>query len=85
MDKFDRIMTNALVKKRWRNIGNFCNRKTHPSYFPYRRYRRGKSRCLYCGAKLGKVKCVMQSSQEMLIDNIFTSSPLLDLLKQQHG
>ncbi|KKL20110.1 hypothetical protein LCGC14_2458740 [marine sediment metagenome] len=60
MKKIDRMYVNAFTKRRWRNVGDFCNRERHPMFFPYRRYRRGKNRCDYCGAKIGKIKCVYE-------------------------
>ncbi len=78
-------MSNIFTKKHWHNEGQFCNRKHHPDKitFKYRRYRRGKNRCSYCGAKIGKIKCRRYSYKEELTDNLFTSSPLLDLLKRK--
>ena len=65
------IFCNAFYNKHWHNDGNFCNRKTHPILFSYRKYKRGKDRCNVCGAKIGKVKCVMESNSERLSDNLF--------------
>lgn len=79
--RLNELYNNALYKKRWRNIGQFCNRKTHPFVTGYRRYRRGKNRCKYCGAKIGKVKCRYKSAREMIVDNIFSSNPIFDMLK----
>lgn len=83
--KLSSLYTRALVKKRWHNVGEFCNRKRHPILFHYRRYRRGKNRCKYCGAKVGKIKCVYRSAQELLVDNLWGSTPIMDILKRRGG
>lgn len=79
--KLGNLYYNAYSKKRWHNIGDYCNRKRHPMSFPYHRYRRGKNRCAYCGGKIGKIRCVYKSSREILVDNIFTETPMLSLLR----
>ena len=85
MKKIDRMYVNAFTKRRWRNVGDFCNRERHPMFFPYRRYRRGKNRCDYCGAKIGKIKCVYESARDMLVRDVFSSNPMLDMLKEKEG
>lgn len=79
------LLSNYFNKKHWRNVSDYCNGKTHPSYFPYRRYKRGKNRCGYCGAKLGKVKCEMKTGIEMIQDNIFHSNLLVNILNNRGG
>ena len=75
---FDRAYTGRF----WRNYSNFCSRKTHPHHVNYQRYRRGKNRCLGCGAKIGKIKCIRQASYEVLVDNIFTTNSIFDMLRK---
>ena len=82
-DVLNKISNDAYNKKLWRNEGQYCNTKTHPIIFQYRRYKRGKNRCNYCGAKLGKIKCKRLSNSEMLGDNIFTSSSIMEILKKK--
>ena len=81
--RIGRILSNTLFKKRWRNIGDFCDRKHHPLCFPYRRYRRGKNRCLICGAKIGQVKCARKSCSEILYENLFESRGIIELFGQR--
>lgn len=83
MDKTLKIFTNAFDKKRWINESEFCNRKTHPFTTHYRRYKRGKNSCNQCGAKIGKIKCTMKSNQQMLVDNVFQSPTLLEMLDKR--
>lgn len=75
------LMNKAFNGKYWHNEGDYCNRKHHPSSFPYRRYKRGKNRCYYCGAKIGKVKCVRTSNKQRLIDNMFSPSQFLPMMQ----
>ncbi len=81
--KIDKLYIKTYTTKRWHNIGEFCDGKRHPLFLPYRRYKRGKYRCVYCGAKLGDIRCVYKSPQDILIDDIFASSPLMKLLKNK--
>lgn len=84
--QFDDIYSRTFNKKYWHNVGDYCNRKRHPSYpFSYRRYRRGKNRCDYCGAKIGKIKCKRYSYRSLIADDIFKASPFLKLLKAKGG
>ena len=83
--KIDRLYSAFWTKQRWLNLSNYCNGKRHPTYFPYRRYRRGKNRCKLCGAKLGKIKCVRKSSRDLLIDDIFRPNPLMEMLKKERS
>lgn len=81
----NKIFTRVMQSKIWRNLGDYCDRKHHLSYFPYRAYRRGKKRCNDCGAKIGKVKMVRKSNQEMIVDNVYSENPLFKALKEPHG
>ncbi len=83
MKLLNKIYNKAFNNKYWRNIGEFCDRKYHPLTFHYRRYRRGKNRCLYCGAKIGERKLKRQAAREMLLDNIYTNNTMLSLLKKR--
>lgn len=83
--RINKLYTKVWTTKRWRNIGQFCDRKYHPFVYTYRRYRRGKNRCSYCGAKIGKRKLVRDSPREQLVDNIFSPNPLFTFLKIQKG
>ena len=65
------------------NLSDFCNTRTHPWYFPYRKYRRGSNRCKICGAKLGKVKCVWKRRPEILMDNLCSPTPLWSMLNKK--
>lgn len=80
---FSKLCTRTLMGKPWRNIGEYCDKKRHPISFSYRKYRRGKNRCLECGAKLGKPIMKRESYSNLLIDNICSSNPLLDYLKNK--
>ena len=80
MKILDNLFSYTFHKKGWHNISSFCNRKRHPSLLKYKPYRRGKNRCLYCGAKIGKIKCERKSYSQMLNDNLLNSSPLISLL-----
>lgn len=82
MSKLDSIYARTFTGKYWHNISDYCNRVHHPVSFPYRRYGRGVNRCRYCGAKIGKIKCVRMSYREMIVDSIFESNPLLTLLRR---
>ena len=77
------LLSMTLTKKYWHNVSEVCDTKRHPTYFHYRRYRKGKNRCSYCGAKIGKIKCKRSSFQSRLIDNIFSPSPILRLLQKK--
>lgn len=70
--KMSRIIYSSYSLKRWHNVSEFCNGKRHPKWvvISYRRYRRGKNRCLKCGCKLGKIKCTRKSEIEFLIENV---------------
>lgn len=81
--RFSNILESGFNEKHWHNEGEFCNRKTHPISFHYRKYKRGKNRCNYCGAKIGKIKCVMESNKQRLVNDIYTTTPLLKLLKNK--
>ena len=81
--RLNKVFSLMWNTKRWRNESNYCNRKTHPFYFPYRRYKRGKNRCSCCGAKIGKIKCVRKSCRTMLVDSIFSTSPMLSYLRKK--
>jgi hypothetical protein len=69
----DKAVRKAYFKKRWENISIFCDRKSHPIGVGYRRYRRGKRRCNFCGAKIGKIKMQFRNSMAWL----FETSPLV--------
>ena len=83
MDKLTKIFSDAFNKNRWWNESEFCNRKTHPLRFKYRRYKRGKNRCNICGAKIGKIECIRERARERLIDNIYNQSSILQLLQKR--
>lgn len=78
-----KLYTNTLTKKHWHNDGRFCNGKTHPTITGYRRYKRGKNRCLECGAKFGKSSYSRKTYQEMIVDNIFSPNPIFELLNKK--
>lgn len=82
---FDYALLRGMTKKRWRNQTNFCNGTTHPTLYPYRGYRRGKGRCKTCGAKIGKVKCVFKSNDELMRDVLFEPVPILMKLAERGG
>lgn len=86
MKTFSDLVYSAFNKKYWHNISEYCNRKHHARSwnFNYRPYRRGKNRCIVCGAKIGKIKCERRSNRQYLVDNIYTSSPLLDILRKKN-
>jgi len=81
MNKLAKFVNKCLTNKRWFNDGDFCNGKTHPSGLAYRRYRRGKTRCLECGAKFGQGVYKQQSFAERMIDSVYQPSPFLAWLK----
>ena len=82
--KIDKLYTKIWTTKSWYNKEQFCDRKHHPSVvYAYRVYRRGKNRCSYCGGKIGKVELIKESPRRRLIDSIYSSSPLFDLLKKK--
>lgn len=68
-------------KKYWINKSDRCNRKTHPDWFSYQPYRRGKNRCDKCGARIGKVKCVRKTFRKSLQEAFFQPNPLYQALK----
>lgn len=72
----DKAVRKAYFKKRWQNISSFCDRERHPIAVGYRRYRRGKERCTFCGAKIGKVKMRFRNSMAWM----FETSPFLQKL-----
>ena len=74
------ILLDTFNKKKWHNVSQFCNTKTHPDKINYRKYIRGKKRCVICGAKIGKIACLRRSHAEMLIDDVFHSNSLLSIL-----
>lgn len=79
-----KLMTTAIssyTSKRWFNNGQYCNRKTHPTSFGYRPYRRGVKRCHECGAKVGLGVYKRQSFNERLVYDLFMPSPILAWLK----
>jgi len=84
------LLDASLIKewqaKHWYNISDFCNRKTHPdpTILSYRKYRRGKSRCLVCGAKIGKIKCVRTSASEQVVKMIFAQPFLAPMLANKN-
>ena len=80
---FDHLVTRTFAGRHWKNMGSYCNRKTH-AYGPlgYRKYRRGKNRCVQCGAKIGKVDCTRKSYKEGIVDSIFEPSPFLKALAE---
>lgn len=80
--KFGNILINTFSKIRWFNSAEFCNRKTHPQSFTYRKYRRGKNRCASCGAKIGKVNCKRDTYRNRITDNIYQENTLLKMLDQ---
>ena len=80
-----KMYSKIWTTKKWQNLSQFCNGRTHPSEFLYRRYRRGINRCLICGAKKGKVQCVYRSLKENMVDNLFTPSKLFEILKTQNS
>ena len=75
-------LSNILNKKFLKNINEYCDKKNHPLIFYYRAYRRGKNRCLECGAKVGKVKLKLMSYSEMIFDNVSTGYSILKCLKE---
>lgn len=82
--RLNKLYTKVWITKRWRNIGQFCDRKYHPFVYTYRVYRRGKDRCVYCGAKIGKRELVRDSPREQLIDSVYSSNEtLLGLLREK--
>jgi len=81
--RLNELYTKGGTTKRWRNVGQFCDRKYHPFVWTYRVYRRGKNRCKYCGARIGKRKLVRDSPREQLLDSIYSSNPLFDMLKKK--
>lgn len=78
--QLDSVIRKVYYKKRWRNLTDFCDLKHHPRFLSYKRYKRGKNRCLVCGAKLGKIKLVLKSSMDIMMDSFFNTSPLLSAL-----
>lgn len=74
------LLQDVLTKKHWVNKSYFCNGKTHPYWVNYRKYRRGKNRCLVCGARIGKIKCKFQSFRDQMIENVFKPNILLSHL-----
>lgn len=85
MNEIKKLFDKALNGKHWKNLGQFCNRKTHPfkHRLNYRIYRRGKNRCLECGAKIGKIKCIRTSYYEQIGDTISNENPIIKFLKQK--
>ncbi len=83
LNKLYKRYVRVWYKKKWRNDGTYCDRRTHPIALPYRRYRRGKNRCVQCGAKIGKVKYVLKSAYDYLLDTIFSTNPMLAMLKKK--
>lgn len=83
LKKINKLYVKIYTKKQWHNISGFCNRKTHPVYFGYRVYRRGKNRCEHCGAKIGKIKCKSKSLRELLVENVYGETPLLNLIRRK--
>jgi len=81
--RLNKLYTKVWTTKRWRNVGQFCDRKYHPFVWTYRVYRRGKNRCSYCGAKIGKRELVRDSPREQLVDSIYYTSPMFDMLKKK--
>lgn len=83
MSKLMSAVISCYTAKRWFNDGDYCNRKTHPGVIPYRRYRRGKARCLECGAKVGRGIYKRQGFDERMADNLFRPNPFLAWLKER--
>lgn len=78
------IIQNVFTAKRWVNESRYCNRRTHPISFNYRGYKRGKGRCVVCGAKIGSISCKWQSISDQAMENYFKRSELLfGLLKNE--
>lgn len=82
-DKLSKIYDRAFNSKRWHNVAEFCDRKYHPFSFSYRRYKRGKNRCIECGARIGDRIMIRKSGKEFLIDNISGRNTMLDMLRQR--
>ena len=83
MKTLNNILRRTFNSKYWHNVGEFCNRKSHPSSVPYRRYRRGKNRCIECGARIGKIKCRRYAFRNEMVDNVYNESALLKWLKRK--
>lgn len=85
MANINTIYIRTWNSKYWHNIGQFCNRKTHPGFgvLGYRKYRRGKNRCLECGARIGRVRCIRYAYKDKLVDNIFSENSLFKALKER--
>lgn len=85
MSKLFWLYNRIWTGKYWHNVSQFCNRKRHPPRWiiDYRPYRRGKNRCVVCGAKIGKIMCVRYAYKDKLVDNVFSSNSILDLLKRR--
>lgn len=73
----------AFTKKRWFNISDRCNGKTHPDAFLYRPYRRGRNRCIICGAKLGRIRCIRDSIKNRTINALLAPHPFYSVLKER--
>lgn len=84
MTSIESLYTKVFTTKRWRNVSNFCDGIYHPvTTSGYRRYRRGKTRCLYCGSKLGEIHPLKRTSpREDLIDSVYSSKPLFSMLRK---
>ncbi len=72
-----------MNEKHWVNKGEYCNRFFHPSVLSYRSYRRGKSRCRVCGAKVGDSVYKYQSYQDQVTEIFFRRNLLLDRLMEK--
>ena len=84
MKQLDKLLYNTFTKKYWQNYESLVCDGKHHAYgcnINYRPYRRGKKRCLTCGAKLGKPKLERCSYRDKLIDNISFANPILAMLK----
>lgn len=80
--KMDNLLIKAFKTKYRANLGEFCDRKHHASFTGYKRYRRGKNRCLECGFKIGPVRLDTPKSKiQRIANNLFSESPLLKLLR----
>ena len=75
------ILINTLTKKYWHNVGQYCDRKHHVFFAEYRRYKRGKNRCIECGYKIGKRILERYSYSEKIVDDIYKKNPILEYLK----
>lgn len=81
MKAIGKIPQRSFISKRWMNESGVCDRRRHPVSV-YRPYRRGKNRCLECGARIGKFKMSRKSFLDSIAENILKPSPLLEMLRK---